>query len=72
MSILPLAPVVAGLLLSRLGGHAAVAVLVALCAAVALIPTLSRSVREIPRPGAWQVVEPVAEPAAVPSPTVAA
>jgi MFS family permease len=53
MSIMPLAPVLAGVLLSTLGGARAVAVLVALCALVALIPTLSRSVRAIPRPADW-------------------
>ena len=54
MSIMPLAPVLAGLLLATLGGGAAVAVLIVLCAMVALIPTLSRSVRAIPRPEVWQ------------------
>ena len=54
MSIMPLAPVLAGLLLATLGGGAAVAVLIVLCALVALIPTLSRSVRAIPRPEVWQ------------------
>ena len=53
MSIMPLAPVLAGVLLSTLGGARAVAVLVALCALVALIPTLSRSVRAVPRPADW-------------------
>jgi MFS family permease len=72
MSILPLAPVLAGLLLSSLGGQAAVALLVALCAAVALIPTLSRSVREIPRPREWPATVPAPEQAQVSSPTVAA
>ena len=37
-----------------LGGGAAIAVLVVLCALVALIPTLSRSVRAVPRPEVWQ------------------
>jgi len=54
MSIMPLAPVLAGLLLATMGGGAAVAVLIVLCALVALIPTLSRSVRAIPRPEVWQ------------------
>ena len=54
MSIMPLAPVLAGLLLATMGGGAAVAVLIVLCALVALIPTLSHSVRAIPRPEVWQ------------------
>ncbi len=54
MSIMPLAPVLAGLLLATMGGGAAVAVLIFLCALVALIPTLSHSVRAIPRPEVWQ------------------
>jgi predicted MFS family arabinose efflux permease len=54
MSIMPLAPVLAGLLLAVLDGGTAVAALIVLCALVALIPTLSRSVRAVPRPEAWQ------------------
>ena len=53
MSTMPLAPVLAGVLLAWLGGAAAVAVLGVLTALVALIPTLSASVREVPRPSAW-------------------
>jgi hypothetical protein len=70
MSIMPLAPVLAGLLLSTLGGGPAVAVLVTLNALVALIPTLSRSVREVPAPRDWPTAQPPA--VALPSPTVAA
>ena len=54
MSIMPLAPVLAGLLLATMDGGVAVAVLIVLCALVALIPTLSRSVRAVPRPEVWQ------------------
>jgi MFS family permease len=54
MSIMPLAPVLAGALLAGLGGRAAIGVLGALTAGVALIPTLSRSVRAVPRPAVWQ------------------
>lgn len=54
MSIMPLAPVLAGSLLAGVGGRPAIAVLGALTAAVALIPTLSRSVRGVPRPVVWQ------------------
>lgn len=54
MSIMPLAPLLAGGLLAGVGGRTAIAVLGALTAAVALIPTLSRSVRAVPRPVVWQ------------------
>jgi hypothetical protein len=53
MAAMPLSPVLAGVLLSTLGGGAAVAVLGVLTAAVALIPTLSPAVRAVPRPGDW-------------------
>jgi MFS family permease len=52
-STLALAPVVAGALLSVLSGAATIAVLAVLVAAVALIPTLSRTVRSVPRPAEW-------------------
>ncbi|MFC7493168.1 MULTISPECIES: MFS transporter [unclassified Nocardioides] len=57
MSAMPLAPVLAGALLTTLGGGAAIAVLGALTALVALIPTLSTSVRSVPRPAAWERYE---------------
>lgn len=63
MSAMPLSPVLAGALLSGLGGGAAMAVLGVLTALVALIPTLSNQVRAVPRPSAW-VPEPEPEPAA--------
>ncbi|WP_297622191.1 MFS transporter [Nocardioides sp.] len=53
MSAMPLSPVLAGALLSGLGGGRAMAVLGVLTALVALIPTLSRHVRAVPRPSAW-------------------
>jgi MFS family permease len=53
MSAMPLSPVLAGALLHALGGAGAIAALGALIAAVALIPTLSRSVRSVPRPESW-------------------
>ena len=52
-SLLPLYPVVAGVALHRLGGPPAIAMLIGLTVAVALIPTLSRAVRSVPRPVAW-------------------
>jgi hypothetical protein len=54
MATMPLAPVVAGALLSGLGGPAAIAALGLLAAGVALVPTLSRSVRAVPRPSVWR------------------
>ena len=63
MSTMPFAPVLGGGLLALLGGPAAMVALGVLTAAVALIPTLSRSVREVPRPSVWrEVAEPVGEP----------
>lgn len=50
---MPLAPALAGVLLSLVGGGAAVLVLTALIALVALIPTLARPVRSVPRPRDW-------------------
>jgi MFS family permease len=52
-STMPLAPVLGGALLAAFGGPAAMAALVVLCALVALIPTLSRTVRSVPRPSEW-------------------
>lgn len=53
MLTMPLAPALAGILLSLVSGSTAVLVLTGLIAAVALIPTLSRSVRTVPRPRDW-------------------
>jgi MFS family permease len=52
-STMPLAPIVGGVLLGGLGGGAAVAVLAVATGAAALVVTLSRSVREVPRPDRW-------------------
>lgn len=54
MTTMPLAPLLAGVLLDDLGGRDAILVLGALCALVALIPTVSRSVRAVPRPAVWR------------------
>lgn len=54
MSAMPLAPLLAGALLTGIGGAPALLVLGALTAAAALIPTLSTSVRSVPRPAVWQ------------------
>ncbi|HWJ09246.1 MAG TPA: MFS transporter [Nocardioides sp.] len=53
MLTMPLAPALAGGLLAVLDGRDAILALTALIAAVALIPTLSRSVRSVPRPAHW-------------------
>jgi MFS family permease len=55
---LPLAPLLAGSLLEALDGRDAVLLAGALCALVALVPTLSPSVWRIPRPVDWPVVSP--------------
>jgi MFS family permease len=54
MSVIWLAPLLGGALLGSLGGPAAIAVIGGLVAVVALIPTLTRSVRSVPRPVVWQ------------------
>lgn len=53
---MPLSPVLAGALITTMGGRDAMLVLGALTGAVALIPTLSRAVRAVPRPAAWRPV----------------
>ena len=54
MSVIWVAPLLGGALLASLGGSAAIAVIGGLVALSALIPTLSRSVRSVPRPAVWQ------------------
>ncbi|GGO79422.1 MFS transporter [Nocardioides deserti] len=54
MSAMPLAPLLAGLLLESYGGAAAILALGAFTACVACVPTFSRSVRSVPRPAAWE------------------
>ncbi len=66
MSTLPLSPLLAGLLLAHLGGAPAVVVLAVLCAGAALIPTLSPSIRAVPRPAEWVTQEPGAVAVAAP------
>ena len=53
MSMMPLAPVLGGLLLQQYGGGVAVAALVVATAAIALLVTTSRSIRSVPRPSEW-------------------
>ncbi|HEY2877959.1 MFS transporter [Nocardioides sp.] len=57
MGAMPLAPVLGGLLLGSLGGSTAIAALVAATGLAAMIPTLSRSIRSVPRPAAWPRLE---------------
>jgi len=68
MATMPLAPVLAGALLTGLGGPAAIGAFGVMAAGVALVPTLSRSVREVPRPRVWQAeLAETREAAAVPA-----
>jgi MFS family permease len=53
MSMMPIAPVVGGFLLETYGGPAATIGLLVLVTVTALIPTLSVTVRSIPRPVEW-------------------
>lgn len=54
MSMMPIAPVLAGVALHRLGGSGALVVMGICLALTALLPTLARSVRTIPRPAQWR------------------
>lgn len=53
MLLMPLAPVLAGALLTAVGGTTAVLLAGGLCGLAALVPTLSRPVRAMPRPAHW-------------------
>jgi MFS family permease len=53
MGVMPFAPLVGGVALTWLGGSGAVALLVVATAVGALIPTLSRTIRSVPRPAEW-------------------
>ena len=65
MLSIPLAPALAGALLSTVDGSAAILTITALLAAAALIPTFARSVRTIPRPADWPRPSESVEPDAV-------
>lgn len=54
MAVMPLAPVIGGIALHGLGGAGAMLALGGLVAVVAMIPTLSRTVRSVPRPEVWR------------------
>ncbi len=68
MSLMPLAPLLGGVLLEQLGPQAATLGLMAVVTVSALIPTCSATVRRIPRPAAW----PQADEAPVPAVAAAA
>jgi MFS family permease len=57
LATLPLAPVLGGLLLEHAGGPAATAGLLVAALLTALIPTLSREIRRVPRPADWPTQE---------------
>ncbi len=68
MAIMPLAPLCGGALLSGLGGPVTMASLAAAAAFCALIVTLSRSVRSVPRPADWDTSEVAGRSAPDPAP----
>jgi MFS family permease len=57
-STLPLAPLLAGVLITLLPGPVAMTALAGSCALVALLPTSSRAVRTVPRPAYWTATAP--------------
>ena len=54
---IPLAPLLGGWLLETYGAEAATTILLVAAALAALIPTLARSVRSVPRPRDWPVLD---------------
>ncbi|QDP98613.1 MFS transporter [Microlunatus elymi] len=61
MSLMPLAPILAGGLLSVLTGTVAMLILALPCGLVALIPTIARAVRTVPRPAEWESPQPATD-----------
>jgi len=61
MLLMPLSPVLGGALLEHVGATATVVSLVVASTLLALVPTMSRSIRSVPRPAVW-AAEPVVEP----------
>lgn len=53
MSVMPLSPLLGGVLLERYGGEVAIAALALATAGLALLLTLSRTVRTVPHPSRW-------------------
>jgi MFS family permease len=58
MATMPLAPVLAGLLLHAFGPASSTVGLMACIAVAALVPTLARAIRTIPRPASWPTTQP--------------
>ena len=69
LSLMPLAPLLGGVLLEQLGGRNATIGLLVVVTISALIPTASATVRSIPRPAAWPRLE--EEPVAAAQPVAA-
>lgn len=57
MSVMPLSPLLGGLLLQRYGGSVAILVLALATAGLAVLLTWSQSVRSVPRPSEWAAAE---------------
>jgi len=53
MGVMPFAPLLGGWMLNDLGGSRAIAILLFATALGALVPTLSRTIRSVPRPAQW-------------------
>lgn len=66
MTTIPFAPLLGGWLLETWGGPTATVVLLVAAVLTALIPTLSRSVRSVPRPRDWPVRDEAPAPAYAP------
>jgi hypothetical protein len=64
---IPLAPILGGWLLESWGAGVATAVLLGAAVLTALIPTLTRSVRTVPRPRDWPVLEQPSTPSPAPA-----
>lgn len=57
LTTMPLAPILGGFLLEQYGARTGTAVLLVATVLAALIPTLSRAVRRVPRPRDWPVLD---------------
>ena len=57
MSVMPVSPLLGGLLLQRYGGSVAILVLALATAGLAVLLTWSQSVRSVPRPSEWAAAE---------------
>lgn len=61
-SVMPLSPLLGGVLLTAYDARWAILTLVAATALLALVPTASRSIRSVPRPREWTGPEPARAP----------